>query len=156
MSNFTELPLEAIEEPIVARPLVSYKVDEVEDVLEKLREAVDNENYIPQKATEKNPALSDEYIFETQDQNQILKNLKVKNLVGKVKDKGEGAKKRETKGFPPEFLYVFKYACILKRRDADITGNEQENVLVYIKINARKIPRDVMIIVSFHKNHAKK
>lgn len=63
-------------------------------MLKDLRRAVDERNYQPQAPTEENPALSDDYIFDSEDENIILKDLKEANFVGKIKDVGKGAKKR--------------------------------------------------------------
>ena len=86
---------------------------------------------------------------------QILKDLKEANFVGKIKDVGKGAKKRLEKGLPQEYLYVFKYPCELRRRDADDSGIVKEKLIIYIKINNRKIPYKKVFIVSFHKNRVK-
>ena len=67
----------------------------------------------------------------------------------------EDEKKRLEKGLPQEYLYVFKYPCKLKRRDADYSGITNDNVLIYIKINDRKIPYKKVFIISFHKNRIK-
>lgn len=85
----------------------------------------------------------------------VLKDLTEINFVGKIKDVGKGAKKRLEKGLPQEYLYVFKYPCKLKRRDADYSGITNDNVLIYIKINDRKIPYKKVFIISFHKNRIK-
>lgn len=85
----------------------------------------------------------------------VLKDLTEINFVGKIKDVGKGAKKRLEKGLPQEYLYVFKYPCKLKRRDADYSGITNDNVLIYIKINDRNIPYKKVFIISFHKNRIK-
>ena len=97
----------------------------------------------------------DDYIFDSEDENIILKDLKEANFVGKIKDVGKGAKKRLEKGLPQEYLYVFKYPCELRRRDADDSGIVKEKLIIYIKINNRKIPYKKVFIVSFHKNRVK-
>ena len=81
--------------------------------------------------------------------------MKEANFVGKIKDVGKGAKKRLEKGLPQEYLYVFKYPCELRRRDADESGIVKEKLIIYIKINNRKIPYKKVFIVSFHKNRVK-
>lgn len=63
--------------------------------------------------------------------------------------------KKKEKGLPQEYLYVFKYPCKLNRRDAQESGIISENLLIYIKINNRKIPHEKLFIVSFHKNRPK-
>ena len=85
----------------------------------------------------------------------MLKDLKRDNFVGKIKDLSKGAAKRRARGFPDEYLYVFKYPCKLLRRDAQSGAAETENILIYIKINNRKIPDDRVIVISFHKNKPK-
>ena len=121
-------------------------------MLKDLAKAVDNESYITATPTEGNPALSDDYVFDKEDEKLVLKDLTMSNFVGKVKDVGKGAKKRKREGLPQEYLYVFRYPCELHRIDAEISGVVKENVLIYIKINDRKIPNEIVFIVSFHKN----
>lgn len=82
----------------------------------------------------------------------VLNDLKESNFVGKIKDVGKGAKKRVAKGLSQEYLYVFKYPCKLQRRDAEHNGINNEDVLIYIKINNRKTPYKKVFIISFHKN----
>ncbi len=148
----TKLPIGAIPETITANPQVPCTPSELNDVLIDLHQAVDNEDYISPTPTVDNPALSDDYIFDTEDQNLILKDLSMVNFVGKIKDLGKGATKRTQQGFPQEYLYVFQYPCKLMRRDAQSSGCIAEDVLIYIKINDRKIPYKKVIIISFHKN----
>ena len=59
------------------------------------------------------------------------------------------------KGLPQEYLYVFKYPWELRRRDADDSGIVKEKLIIYIKINNKKIPYKKVFIVSFHKNRVK-
>ena len=107
------------------------------------------------KLLKQNHALSDDYIFDTNDENLVLKDIKRDNFVGKIKDLSKGAAKRRAKGFPEEYLYVFKYACRLMRRDAHSGAPEDEDILIYIKVNDRKIPYDKVFVISFHKNKPK-
>ncbi len=147
------LPIDSITEEIDARPKVPCNDEEVLGVLEDLVNAVDNESYIPAIPTKENPALSDDYIFDKTDEMLVLKMLNLENFVAKVKDVGKGAKRRVEQGLPQEFLYVLKFPCELTRRDADISGIETEQVLIYIKINNRKVPDETVFIISFHKNN---
>ena len=82
----------------------------------------------------------------------ILKDLRRDNFVGKIKDLSKGAAKRKAQGLPQEYLYVFKYACRLLRRDAQSSGIEDEDILIYIKVNDRKTPYNKVFVISFHKN----
>jgi len=156
IGHLLKLSIESVKQKVEAKPLVPCLPTEVADVLKDLHTAVDDGSYIPQTPTEYNPSLSDEYIFDTEDENLILKDLKQDNFVGKVNDLSKGAEKRKEKGWPQEYLYVFQYPCKLTRRDADESGVVSENVLIYIKINNRKIPYEKVFIVSFHKNREKK
>ena len=145
-------PEYSIDEEVSAEPKVECLSSEVLEVLKDLRVAVDKKSYQPQAPIVDNPSLSDDYIFDTEDENMVLKDLTEINFVGKIKDVGKGAKKRLEKGLPQEYLYVFKYPCRLQRRDADDSGIDNENVLIYIKINDRKTPYKKVFIISFHKN----
>lgn len=151
--HLLKLPIDAIDETVEAEPQVSYSEEEISEVLKDLYIAVDKKTYIPQTPTAENPALSDDYIFDTTDENLVLKDLKRENFVGKIKDLSKGAAKRRAKGLPEEYLYVFKYACKLLRRDAQNGG--AEDVLIYIKINDRKVPFEKVFVISFHKNKPK-
>ena len=155
IGHLVKLPLDAITEFVEAEPQVAYSEDEVREVLNDLYNAVDKKTYIPQTPTVDNPALSDDYIFDTNDENLVLKDLKRDNFVGKIKDLSKGAVKRKARGLPDEYLYVFKYACKLMRRDAHLGALENEDILIYIKINDRKIPYDRVFVISFHKNKPK-
>lgn len=86
----------------------------------------------------------------------VLQDLAKENFVAKVWDLGKGAEKRKKMGYPQEYLYVFKYPCKLMRRDVQESGVSFENVLIYSKVNDRKIPSKQVFIVSFHKNRSKK
>lgn len=152
LGHLTKLPIDAIDEEVSAEPKVECLSSEVLEVLKDLRVAVDKKSYQPQAPIVDNPSLSDDYIFDTEDENMVLKDLTEINFVGKIKDVGKGAKKRLEKGLPQEYLYVFKYPCRLQRRDADESGIDNENVLIYIKINDRKTPYKKVFIISFHKN----
>ena len=153
--HVVKLPIDAIDEPVEATPQVPCSLNELINVLQDLSKAVDEKSYIPQTPTTDNPALSDDYVFDTSDENKILKDLKNENFVGKVLDLSKGAEKRRQKGFPQEYLYVFKYPCKLMRRDAEESGISYEQILIYIKVNNRKIPHKKVIVVSFHKNRPK-
>ena len=153
--HFKKVPIESVSEAVEAKPKVACNDVEVLSLLADLGSAVVDESYIPATPTEDNPPLSDAYIFDKTDEKLILKDLALKNFVGKIKDVGKGAKRRLSKGLPQEYLYVFQYACELIRRDADISGIVKECVLIYIKINDRKVPDHVVFVVSFHKNQLK-
>ena len=152
LGHFSKLPIDSISENVEANPKVEYTEEEILELLRDLCIAVDEGSYIPQTPTEEHPSLSDDYIFDTNDENLILKDLKKENLVGKVKDLSKGSIARREKGYPDEFLYVFKYPCLLHRRDEESDNKKAENVLIYIKINNRKIPLKKVFVVSFHKN----
>ena len=154
--HIIKLSLSVIKESVEAEPRVMCSDEELIEVLKDLYAAVDNKSYISPVSTTDNPALSDDYVFDTDDENLILKDLKRDNFVGKIKDLSKGAARRKEKGFPEEYLYVFRYACKLTRRDADISGIESDNILIYIKINDRKIPENRVFVISFHKNRPKR
>ena len=154
--HLRKLPIDAIEESVDATPAVACGEGELLLVLQDLAKAVDDGTYIPQTPTTDNSALSDDYVFNTSDENAILKDLSKENFVAKVRDVGKGAEKRKKMGYPQEYLYIFKYPCKLMRRDAEESGMSSENVLIYIKVNDRKIPEEKVFIVSFHKNRPKK
>lgn len=150
--HVTKLPVGAISESVSAKPQVPCTQLEIEEVLMDLRQAVEREDYISPTPTRDNPALSDDYVFDTTDQNRILKDLTQLNFVGKIKDLGKGAIRRIEQGYPQECLYVFQYPCKLMRKDALNSSDIFDEVLIYIKINNRKIPYKKVIIISFHKN----
>ena len=154
--HIIKLSLSVIKESVEAEPRVMCSDEELSEVLKDLYAAVDNKSYISPVSTTDNPALSDDYVFDTDDENLILKDLKRDNFAGKIKDLSKGAARRKEKGFPEEYLYVFRYACKLTRRDADISGIESDNILIYIKINDRKIPENRVFVISFHKNRPKR
>ena len=155
MGHLVRLSLDTINEPVEAEPRVTYSEEEISNVLTDLYGAVDKETYVPPTPTIDNPVLSDDYIIDTQDVNLVLKDLNRDNFVGKIRDLSKGAVKRKARGFPEEYLYVFKYACKLSRRDVDANGIKNENVLIYIKINSRKVPYNKVFVISFHKNNPK-
>lgn len=155
IGHLIKLPLDATNESVKAEPLVECSEKELSEVLRDLRIAVDEKNYIPQTPTKDNPALSDNYVFDTGDENFVLKDLKRKNFVGKIKDLSKGAIKRKERGLPEEYLYVFKYTCRLFRRDAHFSELEYDDILIYIKVNDRKIPYKKVYVISFHKNNPK-
>jgi uncharacterized protein (UPF0297 family) len=155
IGHLVKLPLDAINETVEAEPRVAHSEAEIAEVLVDLYNAVDKKTYIPQTPTIENPALSDDYVFDTNDENLVLKDLKRENFVGKVKDLSRGATKRRKRGLPEEYLYVFKYACKLLRRDAQSSGVDDEDILIYIKVNDRKTPFEKVFVISFHKNRPK-
>ncbi len=111
IGHLLKLPIGSVKQKIEAKPLVSCLPTEVSEVLKDLYAAVDDKSYIPQTPTVHNPALSDEYIFDTEDENLVLKDLKQDNFVGKVNDLSKGAERRKKMGLPQEYLYVFQYPC---------------------------------------------
>lgn len=155
LGHLWKIPIESIKQNVDAKPRVPCSHTELANMLQDLYTAVETQVYVPQTPTPDNPALSDDYIFNTEDENLILKDLKEENFVGKIKDLSKGATKRRERGLPQEYLYVFQYPCKLLRRDAQECGIVSENVLIYIKINNRKTPYRKVIIISFHKNRQK-
>ena len=147
--NIVKLSLDDYDELVTAEPQVLCTDDELNLVLNDIYIAVENGTYIFPYDERNN--LFDEYIFKPKDQDYILKDLSKENFVGKIKDLSKGSLKRKEKGFPDEYLYVFKYACKVFRKE-DINKTSQEKIMIYIKINDRKIPNNVLIVVSFHKN----
>ncbi len=93
--HLLKLPIDAIEESVDATPAVACSEEELILVLQDLVKAVDEKSYIPQTPTAENPALSDDYVFYTSDENRILKDLSKENFVAKVRDLGKGAEKRK-------------------------------------------------------------
>lgn len=152
IGNILKLSVNHMKEMVSVKPQAVCSELEVNQVLSDLLNAVDMQSYVPQIPTSDNPALSDDYIFDTNDENLVLKDLTRENFVGKIKDIGKGATKRLERGLVQEYLYVFQYPCKLLRRDAQETGVDSEYVLIYIKINNRKTPYEKVFIISFHKN----
>ena len=150
--NFIKLPINSFSEVVEAKPRVECTEEEITEVLNDLSIAVDAKDYVIQTPTKENPSLSDDYIFDTNDENLILKDLSVENHVAKIKDHSKGALRRKREGLPQEYLHVFQYSCNLKRRDAQESGITSEDILIYIKVNNRKIPYKKVFIISFHKN----
>lgn len=150
--HFVRLPLSTFPEQAEAEPQVPCTAEEIEIVLKDLTIAVNEENYIPATPTEENPALSEDYVFDTEDEKAILRELDQEHFVGKIKDVGKGARNRRKRGLPQEYLYVFQYSCRLCRRDAQENGILTEDILIYIKINNRKAPCEQVFVISFHKN----
>lgn len=62
-----KLSLSVIDETVDAEPKVEASQEEIKNVLNDLYVAVDNSENIPQTPTEENPALSDDFIFDTKD-----------------------------------------------------------------------------------------
>ena len=137
---------------VKAEPQVSCAEEEVGGVIRDLIASVDRGTYIPPSPRKDNPALSEEYVFDTADEKYILKDLKLENFVGKIKDLSKGAVRRMAKGYSQEYLYVFMYACKLSRRES-LGSAEKERILIYIKVNNRKEPVKQVIVISFHRNH---
>ena len=104
IGHVIKLPIDAIAESVDAEPKEPCTDAEVQNVLQDLHIAVNNKSYVPQTPTLENPALSDDYIFDSNDENLILKDLLKVNFVGKIKDVGKGAKKRLAQGLPQEYL----------------------------------------------------
>ena len=104
--HIIKLSLSVIKESVEAEPRVMCSDEELSEVLKDLYAAVDNKSYISPVSTTDNPALSDDYVFDTDDENLILKDLKRDNFVGKIKDLSKGAARRKEKGFPEEYLCV--------------------------------------------------
>ena len=154
--HFIRLPVKGFPEQAEADPKVLCTAVEVETVLKDLTSAVDTNSYFPATPTVENPALSDDYIFDTEDEKQILKDLEQEHFVGKVMDLGKGAVRRRKQGLPQEYLYIFQYPCRLYRRDAQESKILTEDILIYIKINNRKNPDKQVFIISFHKNRPRK
>lgn len=150
--HFVRLPLSSFPEQADAEPQVPCTADEIAMVLRDLTIAVNKETYIPATPTEENPALSEDYIFDMEDEKAILRELDSEHFVGKIKDVGKGARNRKKRGLPQEYLYVFQYSCRLCRRDAQESGILTEDILIYIKLNNRKTPYEQVFVISFHKN----
>ncbi len=149
-THFIKLPIEVMEQSVSCRPKVACDDSEVMEVLQDLCGAIAMGTYFGPPPDE--PPLDETYIFDKYDMELILKDLSVDNFVGKIKDVGKGAKKRIQRGYPQEYLYVFQYACELKRKDFDDSGTNNEKVLIYIKVNNRKEPTRNIFVISFHKN----
>lgn len=98
IGHLVKLPIEAVDEAVDAEPRVPCSCEEIQELLKDLYLAVDNENYIPQTPTLENPSLSDDYIFNTSDENLVLKDLQMENFVAKIKDLSKGATRRKAKG----------------------------------------------------------
>ncbi len=86
IGHVIKLNIGDINESVIAEPKVPCSTKEINNVLTDLNNAVDKNIYIPQTATPDNPSLSDDYIFDLNDENLILKDLKPLNFVGKIKD----------------------------------------------------------------------
>lgn len=93
LGHLTKLPIEAISEEVLAEPKVKCPSSEVLSVLKDLRVAVENRDYQPQTPTEENPSLSDDYIFDTDDQNYILMDLQKLILLGRSRMLEKGQKR---------------------------------------------------------------
>ncbi|MEI3380310.1 MAG: hypothetical protein V8R43_01415 [Dorea sp.] len=93
--HFVKLPLSSFPEQAEAEPQVPCTAEEIDMVLRDLTIAVKKENYIPATPTEENPALSEDYVFDTEDEKLILRELNSEHFVGKIKDVGKGARNRK-------------------------------------------------------------
>ena len=71
--HFTELLLDAFTECVEADPKVPYTADELEMVLRDLVNAVVEESYITATPTVDNPALSDDYVFDSEVKDNLEK-----------------------------------------------------------------------------------
>ena len=147
--NIVKVSFDDYDELVTAEPQVQCSEDELNLVLNDIYNAVTNGTYIFPFDDRNN--LFDEYIFKPKDQDYILKDLSKENFVGKIKDLSKGSLKRKEKGYPDEYLYVFKFACKVFRKE-DIKKTSQEKIMISIKINDRKIPNNDLIVVSFHRN----
>ncbi|MFI3238350.1 MAG: hypothetical protein R3Y47_10055 [Lachnospiraceae bacterium] len=155
IGNLLKISLESFEERVCANPQVDCLQGEIVRVLKDLSKAVTRSEYVPSTPTTDNPSLSEDYIFDTNDEKLVLKDLTKEHFVAKIKDLGKGACNRKQKGLQQEYLYVFQYPCKMYRRDLEESGIDLENVLIYIKINNRKVPYKKIFVVSFHKNRIK-
>lgn len=151
-SNFKKISLDILKETVIAEPKVPCSEQEILDILHDLAAAVDAGDYVVQTPTGENPSLSDDYIFDIEDENRILRDLTPVDHVAKIRDLSKGAVKRRDKGLPQEYLHVFQYPCSLQRRDAQESRILNENILIYIKINVRRVPYEKVFVISFHKN----
>jgi len=123
--HLVKLPLDAINESVEASPQVGYTNEEIESVLKDLKEAVEKGTYKPCMPTVANPSLSDDYLFDQNDERFVLNDLTKDNFVGKVRDLSKGSHARTEQGYPLEFLYVFKYPCRLVCRESDKSSKEE-------------------------------
>ena len=149
--NFKRCSKDLIDDQIDVRPEAPYTEAEVQDIVKELHKSVENKDYTI-TYSDKNRALFEKYVLESSDIDKILLDLQETDFVGKIVDVGKRAKKRLEKGLPQEYLFVFQYPCELKRRDAEESGIEEERILIYIKINHRKVPYNRVFIISFHEN----
>lgn len=93
LGHLTKLPIDSIKEVVSVKPQVECSKSEILRVLKDIKTAVGGRDYVPQAPTRDSPSLSDEYIFDTNDEELILKDLSSDNFVGKIIDVGKGAKK---------------------------------------------------------------
>jgi hypothetical protein len=155
IGHFRKLPMTGVNERVSAEPKVACTEMEKQMLLADIHEAAETGDYKPALPTEDNPSLARDYIFDSNDEANILKDLKAENFIAKVKDKSKGAKKRKAKGLPEEFLYVFAYPCELDCRSEEDGKTSKKELIIYIKINDRREPIKQVIVVSFHENHSR-
>ncbi len=155
IGHFRKLPMTGVYEQVSAGPKVACTEIEKQLVLADIHKAAEEGNYKPALPTEDNPSLSRDYIFDSNDEANVIKDLKVENFIAKIEDIGKGAEKRKAKGLPKEFLYVFAYPCELVYRLEVDNKIVKKELIIYIKINDRKEPIKQVIVVSFHENHPK-
>ncbi len=147
--NFEKLPINSFSEVVVAKPQVGCTEEEILEVLNDLSLAVDAKDYVIQTPTKENPSLSDDYIFDTNDENLILKDLSVENHVAKIKDLSKGALRRKCEGLPQEYLHVFQYSCNLKRRDAQESGISSEDISFILRLMTERYRTKKFLLFPF-------
>jgi hypothetical protein len=141
IGHFRKLPMAGVCEQVSAGPKVACTEMEKQMLLADVHEAAKTGEYKPALPTEDNPSLSRDYIFDSNDEASVLKDLKIENFIAKIEDKSKGAEKRKEKGLPEEFLYVFAYPCELLCRSEDDSKNARKELIIYIKINNRREPK---------------
>lgn len=148
--NIVKVSFDDYDEEVTAEPQVPCSEQEVLSVLNDIYIAVNNDSYYCPR-DERNYSFFSYFNINKKEQDFILKDLTYSNFVAKIKNLNENSKARKLKGYPDEYLYVFKYPCEIYKRD-DIKLLFPQKVMIYIKINNRKIPNKIVIVVSFHEN----
>ncbi len=145
--HFKVLQLSDCEEKITAKPAVPWAQMELQIVLNKINMAGKTGEYIPAVATEENPSLGLDYLFDEADERAILQLLSEENFVDKILD-CESTKEEK------EYYYVFGiYVRLIHRRqDSD---ELYQNILIYIKIKIYYQDGKYIVVKSFHKNRPK-
>ena len=69
LGHLWKIPIESVEQSVEAKTQVHCSPPEIAQMLQDLYVAVENKAYVPQTPTPDNPALSDDYIFDTEDEN---------------------------------------------------------------------------------------